>query len=55
MEVVGGARFVGLEVSDGRAGADFAEARSVLGGAAGEPPAIHVILGRDVLLRANLI
>ena len=50
---VAGVRIPGLEVAAG--GVDFEEARSVFEGARGEPHAFHVILGRDVLRRANLI
>ena len=50
---VAGVRIAGLEVAAG--GVDFEEARSVFEGAGGEPHAFHVILGRDVLRRANLM
>ena len=50
---VAGVRLAGLEVFAG--GVDFEEARSVFEGAGGDPHAFHVILGRDVLSRANLI
>ena len=56
LEVVGNLRFAELTVANGEAGAEFAEARSLLReGASGEPPVFHVILGRDVLRLANLM
>jgi hypothetical protein len=56
LEVVGGVQLSGLEVSDGSAGVDFAEARRLLASESeGGLPPFHVILGRDVLRHAKLV
>ena len=56
LEVAGGVRLAGLEVSDGSGGGDFAEARRLLGKEMDcGVPAFHLILGRDVLRHAKLV
>jgi hypothetical protein len=56
LEVVGGVRLAGLEVSDGSGGGDFAEAMRLRGREKDcGVPAFHLILGRDVLRHAKLV